>query len=235
MLIAPVDAVEPRGIIGIDVIARRLRRSGVARRRRRCVGRDRQPSVRAMPSVPRGVSRISPAIDDPGDSRGAPCGPGLIERRRAILGDPARAEQSGFAEQIDIRQRRLLRGPARAGARPVPARATGRSHCAGSAAATRRSISSSRNASCAGAISVSQACSLICCSSTSPSNGWCSASVPPRQQPDRQRRGEARKRHRRECRHDGCALRHVAFERHCEAAGDQARDGCAAPDGSRRR
>ena len=30
------------------------------------------------PNVPRGVSRISPAIDDPGNSRGAPWGPGLI-------------------------------------------------------------------------------------------------------------------------------------------------------------
>ena len=42
-----------------------------------------------------------------------------------------------------------------------------------------RSSSSSRSASWAGAISVSQACSLICCSSTSSSNGWCSTSVPP--------------------------------------------------------
>jgi hypothetical protein len=42
-----------------------------------------------------------------------------------------------------------------------------------------RSSSSSRSASCAGAISVSQACALISCSSTSSSNGWCSTIVPP--------------------------------------------------------
>ena len=46
-----------------------------------------------------------------------------------------------------------------------------------------------------------------------------------RQQPDRQRRGEAGKRHRREGRQDGCALRHVAFERHRKAAGNQAEMG----------
>ena len=42
-----------------------------------------------------------------------------------------------------------------------------------------RSSSSSRNASCAGAISVSHACALISCSSTSSSKGWCSTRVPP--------------------------------------------------------
>ena len=39
----------------------------------------------------------------------------LDRRRRAILGTAARAEQAGFAEQIDIGQRRLARGPGRAG------------------------------------------------------------------------------------------------------------------------
>ena len=42
-----------------------------------------------------------------------------------------------------------------------------------------------------------------------------------RQQPDHQRRGQARERRRRERRHDGRALRHVAFERQCKAARDQ--------------
>ena len=46
-----------------------------------------------------------------------------------------------------------------------------------------------------------------------------------RQQPDRQRRGEAGKRHRRERRQDRCALRHVAFERHRKATGNQAEMG----------
>ena len=49
------------------------------------------------------------------------------------------------------------------------------------------------------------------------------------QQPDRQRGGEAGKRHRRESRQDGRALRHVAFERYRKAARNQsevgARDG----------
>ena len=46
-----------------------------------------------------------------------------------------------------------------------------------------------------------------------------------RQQPDHQRRCEARERRRREHRHDGRALRHVAFERQREAAGDQVQVG----------
>ena len=88
--------------------------------------------------------------------------------------------------------------------------------------ATADRVSSSRSASCAGAISVSQECSLICCSSTSLVERMVQRQRSARQQPDHQRGGEAGERARCERRHHGRALRHVAFQRQREAAGDQA-------------
>ena len=162
-------AVEPRGIAGIDIIERRLRRSGS--RRTAAAAHRRRPG----PSGRAGQRALRRQQDLAGD-RGArqlarrAVRSGHDRRRRAVVA-AAGAEQAGFAEQIDVGQRGLPAGQVGARRRPVPARARGRSRCAASASATARSASPSRKASGAGATSVSQACSLICCSSTSPSKG----------------------------------------------------------------
>ncbi len=171
MLIAPRRAVEPRRIAGIDVIARRRgdqRRSpaGLAARRPRPA-----PSARAGPACPCGVSRISPAIEEPGNVARAPCGPGLIGDRHAVLA--RRRRRTGRLRRTDRRRSAM---PACAAQAALAADLFRRApqadaRCASSAAAPRGPTSASRSASCAGATSTSHACSLICCSSTSLSNG----------------------------------------------------------------
>ena len=221
MQIAPVARSSRAAYSVSTIIARRLRDQGVARRRRRRVGRDRH---HRPAQAERALRRQQDLARDRGARQFArrAVRARLDQRRRAVLGAAACAEQPGLAEQIDVGQRRAAARSRTA----LEATCSGARHRPmtlrrlGSRAA--RSSSSSRSASCAGAISVSQACSLICCSSTSLVERMMQHQRSARQQPDHQRGGEARKRHRRERRHHGCALRHVAFERHRKPAGDQA-------------
>ena len=83
------------------------------------------------------------------------------------------------------------------------------------------SISPSRNASCAGAISVSQRSLVDLLLQHVAIERMMQRQRAARQQPDHERGGQACERRRRERRHQGRALRHVAFERQREPAGDQ--------------
>ena len=108
-------------------------------------------------------------------------------RRRAV-GRAAGAEQAGFAEQIDIRQA----WPALSVQTGLDATCSGARHktdhiAQASAGATAMSISANRNASCAGAISVSQECSLICLLQHLAVERMMQRQRPARQQPDHQR------------------------------------------------
>ena len=205
-------AVEPRGIIGIDMIARRLRHQRVARRRRRRIGGDRQPSARAAPAFPSASA----------ESRRRSRSPAARAARRAVrAGSGTGAPSSASGGRRTVRLRRTDRrrsaspaGPARTRSmRPVPARAK--------APITLRSVGSRagmsslaqpqrqrrrRNQHIAGMLVDLLLQHLAV-------EGMMQRQRSARQQPDHQRRGEARERRRRERRHHGRALRHVAFER----------------------
>ena len=68
---------------------------------------------------------------------------------------------------------------------------------------------------------VSQIMALRCAAKVSASNGWCSASVPPRHQPWHQRAGEAGERRHRQRRQDHRIAPDLAFEQDGETAGHQ--------------